>query len=532
MAYKLNIRNAGNTAWVNLLQAQYLAVTDANGYFTATDAEGVLDEIFENKVDRIESASAPGAGDDSYQVGAVWVNTTNDTVYVMVDDTASAAIWMDVSSLEIEDIEDVVGAMVTGNTATNITVEYADNGTGNGKLNFSVAAATTTTLGVASFSDSDFDVAAGHVSIKDDSITVDYLAHNINATGIGFDSDKVDGRDVNDAGLSTDDLWTASKIKTYVDAVAVGLDWQNSVLDKDLNDPPGSPSTGDRYLVSYPAAAATGDWAGHDNELAEWKGSAWEFISVSEGMAMWIEDEDVVYTWNGTAWVKMAATTDHNNLANLQGGNGTDEFYHLTNAFHTALTGTKTANTFFAAPDGTTGSGSFRAMVADDVPSLLASKISDFTEAAQNAWGAAIAAGAQTNITVTYTDASNKVDFSVAAATTTTLGVASFADSDFTVTAGAVTIKESGLDHGGLGGLGDDDHQHYVHNSIARTVSAVHTYNPSSAGPAFILGANAAGQLVTGFNADMLNGQDWTVAATASAPSSPIANDVWIEITA
>ena len=38
----------------------------------------------------------------------------------------------------------------------------------------------------------------------------------------------------------------------------------------------------------------------------------------------------------------------------------------------------RTANTFLAAPDGSNGSAGFRAMVADDVPSLAHTKISDF----------------------------------------------------------------------------------------------------------------------------------------------------------
>lgn len=528
MGFKLNIRNSGNTAWINLLQAQYNVVVDSGGHFTATDVEGVLNELFENKVDRIESATSPTGTDDGYQVGAVWVNTTSDTVYVMVDDTQGAAIWMDVSSLETEDIQDIVGDMVSGNVEGNITVTYDDP---NGKLDFAVATATNSTLGVASFNSADFDVTAGAVSIKDQSITADYLAHDIDATGIGFNADKVDGRDVSDSGNTTNDLWTAAKIINYVDQFSVGLDWQDSVLDKDLNAPPTSPADGDRYLVSYPAAQATGDWTGHDNELAQYNGSSWDYTPVSEGMAMWIEDEDTVYTYNGTAWVKMSSTQQHNNSAGLQGGNGTDEFYHLTDAEHTAITGTKTANTFFAAPDGAVGVGGFRAMVADDVPSLLATKISDFDDAVETKVKSDIDAGTHTNLVVD-TSVDNQISFSVNAATTTTLGVASFATTDFVVSGGAVTIKESGIDHGLLSGLSDDDHTQYMHNTIARTVSAVHTFNPDSAGAPFILGANAQGQLVTGLNADLLNGQDWSVAATASAPSSPATNDIWVEITA
>lgn len=60
--------------------------------------------------------------------------------------------------------------------------------------------------------------------------------------------------------------------------------------------------------------------------------------------------------------------------------------------------------------------------------------------------------------------------------------------------------------HAALAGLGSDDHAQYVHISNARTISAQHTFNPGSALPPFILHANAQGQLVTGFNADQLDG--------------------------
>lgn len=527
MGYKLNIRNASNTAWINLLQAEYMSVLDSGGYFTADTVEGVLSEIFENKVDRISSTSAPTATDDSYQVGAVWVNTTSDTVYVLVDNTPTSAVWMDVSSLETEDIQDIVGDMVDSNTETGISVTYND---ATNKLDFAVDVATTTTLGIASFDADHFDVTAGAVSIKAGAITVTELASGIDASGIGFNAATVEGRSVDDSGLTTSELWTASKIINYIDQFSMGLDWQDSVLDKDLDAPPASPSVGDRYIVSWPAAAATGDWTGHDNEIAEWDGTQWVYTQVSEGMATWVEDEDIIKVWNGTSWVKLSSVTQHNLTSGLQGGTS-EQYYHLTEAEHLSITGSKTANFVFASPDGTAGVGGFRALVADDIPTLTAAKISDFDDAVETKVKADLVAGTHTNITVT-TAVDNQISLSVAAATTTTLGVASFADADFVVTAGAVTIKESGIDHGLISGLEDDDHTQYVHNTIARTITAVHTFSPASASAPFILGANAQGQLVTGLNADLLNGQDWTVAATASAPSTPQTNDIWVEITA
>jgi hypothetical protein len=63
-------------------------------------------------------------------------------------------------------------------------------------------------------------------------------------------------------------------------------------------------------------------------------------------------------------------------------------------------------------------------------------------------------------------------------------------------------------DHGLLVGLGDDDHPHYMHNTVARTVTAQHSFSPASPQAPFVLGANAQGQLVTGLNADELDSLD------------------------
>lgn len=60
-------------------------------------------------------------------------------------------------------------------------------------------------------------------------------------------------------------------------------------------------------------------------------------------------------------------------------------------------------------------------------------------------------------------------------------------------------------DHGGLLGLGDDDHSQYVHLTSARTITAQHSFSPGSAQPPFVLGANAQSQLVTGLRADQLS---------------------------
>ena len=556
MGYKINIRNAANDGWINMLQAQYVSVVDTNNHFTSDFVEGALGELFDNKAPRHEATVDPTASDDSYQTGAIWVNTASDEVFVCVDATASAAVWKSASAhLTQEEVEDYVGAMVSGNTENGIAVTYDDV---NGKLDFDVNDPTLSISGDATGSAVMTDLGSTDIAITlsesyyteteaDDrfvNVTGDTMTGSLALTA--GDLTLPTGTNVNEfstdgtlAGASDTALPTEQAVKTYVDSKVSGLDWKESVKDKDLNDPPSSPSTGDRYIVSQGAPAATGDWSGHDNEFTEWDGSAWQFETITEGAATWVEDEDVVYVWNGTTWAKIGTTITHNNTNGLQGGNTTERF-HLTSAEHTSITGSKSQNLVFASPDGSAGVGGFRSLVSDDIPSLLSTKITDFTEAAQDAFGALVTAGTQTNITVTYDDANNKVDYSVAIAQSnatsdvTKIGLASFDSSQFSVDANGF-VKFSGgstVDHGSLLGLGDDDHTQYVHIANARTITAQHTFAPASDQAPFVLGTHAQSQLVTGLNADMVDGHHWGSSATASAPATTLADDIWVEVTA
>jgi hypothetical protein len=85
-----------------------------------------------------------------------------------------------------------------------------------------------------------------------------------------------------------------------------------------------------------------------------------------------------------------------------------------------------------------------RLIAAADVPiSIVSTQITDFNEAAQDAIGLAIAAGTQTNISVQYDDLNNSVDYSIATATSSILGVAKFSISNFLVSNGDVTLIEA-----------------------------------------------------------------------------------------
>jgi len=77
------------------------------------------------------------------------------------------------------------------------------------------------------------------------------------------------------------------------------FEWQQPVEDKDLNNPPGGESKGDRYIV----ATGGGAWAGHDAEIATYNGTGWDFTSLREGQATWVKDENLLYVYTGAAWV-------------------------------------------------------------------------------------------------------------------------------------------------------------------------------------------------------------------------------------
>lgn len=71
-----------------------------------------------------------------------------------------------------------------------------------------------------------------------------------------------------------------------------------NVIDRDLSTPPGSPSTGDSYLV---ASSPTGAWAGQAGNIATYVG-AWLFTPAAEGGTIWVEDENLLLLYVGSGW--------------------------------------------------------------------------------------------------------------------------------------------------------------------------------------------------------------------------------------
>jgi hypothetical protein len=92
---------------------------------------------------------------------------------------------------------------------------------------------------------------------------------------------------------------THNEALTALDAIVM-----LSVLDRDLTAPPGGESDGDRYLVG---GSATGTWSGEDGNIAAYQDGAYNFYPPQEGWVMWVADEDLLVTYDGSSWVSSSA---------------------------------------------------------------------------------------------------------------------------------------------------------------------------------------------------------------------------------
>jgi len=118
-----------------------------------------------------------------------------------------------------------------------------------------------------------------------------------------------------------------------------------------------------------------------------------------------------VLKWNGTTWAP-ASDSDGGGTVTSVGLSLPTSVFDVSGSPVTGsgtLTATldnQSANTVFSGPtSGGAATPGFRALVAADIPTLTASKISDFTEASQDAVFPAVVAGS--NITVSYNDGAN-----------------------------------------------------------------------------------------------------------------------------
>ncbi|KWX76033.1 DUF2793 domain-containing protein [Paenibacillus jilunlii] len=153
------------------------------------------------------------------------------------------------------------------------------------------------------------DITAGHVNKISDGTNIKTAAEI--KTHI---DDASKHRVINDAGTAITDLWSAQKIRNEIELAKHNIEPQSSVKDQNLAVPPASPAEGDRYIIP---AAATGVWAGKTNQIAEYQSAAWVYYTPAVGWTAYVDDEQKIYSWNGSTWVRTGGA-----LQTITAGNG------------------------------------------------------------------------------------------------------------------------------------------------------------------------------------------------------------------
>jgi hypothetical protein len=93
-------------------------------------------------------------------------------------------------------------------------------------------------------------------------------------------------------------IYESASVKWKLQTVSPTLIWQEAVLSIETS-PPGTPTTGDRHLVGNPASGAFAD---HEGEIAEYNGSGWDFEAPSDQWAVFNAGTSEGYVFYGGAW--------------------------------------------------------------------------------------------------------------------------------------------------------------------------------------------------------------------------------------
>jgi hypothetical protein len=194
--------------------------------------------------------------------------------------------------------------------------------------------------------------------------------------------------------------------KNQLDAVATlinNLEWLNSALDyvTDNTALPATENLGDRYILSHDGGAPNAAWDGASaGDVVEFDGSVWVATTPTVGTFIAADDElDRLYCWGGASWTpkQFENTTASTGLTKV-----VNDIQLDASAAGDGLnfaTGTLSVD----AADGT--------IVVDgtgvSVGTITSAKVSDFTEAAQDAVGTILTDSA--TIDFTYDDGANTI---------------------------------------------------------------------------------------------------------------------------
>lgn len=78
--------------------------------------------------------------------------------------------------------------------------------------------------------------------------------------------------------------------------------------------PPAAPVAGETHALG---TGATDAWAGYDNQLATWDGTAWTFLVPLSGWSAWGIAEGELRSWTGSVWAGLATGLSGDSVAML-----------------------------------------------------------------------------------------------------------------------------------------------------------------------------------------------------------------------
>lgn len=72
-------------------------------------------------------------------------------------------------------------------------------------------------------------------------------------------------------------------------------------MSKSTATPPSNPNDGDLYIIP---ANATDEWSGEGDKFTYYNTEkGWVILTPNEGMTLWVNNVDALYTYNGSSWI-------------------------------------------------------------------------------------------------------------------------------------------------------------------------------------------------------------------------------------
>jgi len=351
---------------------------------------------------------------------------TSSVLGVASFDSTDFTVTAGAVTVKEERIQDIIGAMVSSNSESNVSITYDDP---NGKLDFSVATATSSTLGVATFNTASFTVTSGDVTIKSAGVTNAQLA-NSTISGVSLGSNLTDLTAGTNLAFDSGTTYNGGTAKTI--SLSSTLTSVNSVSS--------SAGTGGVTLN----ASGGHRYEFKNNGTVTFNG-VYTFPATAPGGAGYVLTDAA---GNGTlSWAAPASTL------NIAGTSGTDGISLLTETLTfagatTPVSVAVTANTVtIAVADATAstkGLASFNTtgfVVTSGDVALKGNVVQAFTTDSGSLTVSSNAVSILGGEGIDVTHSGTTITVAGEDASTSNKGIASFADANFTVSSGAVTAK-------------------------------------------------------------------------------------------